>query len=365
MKPPNDLSSGRQVRVGLVGAGGIAPEHAAALRLLGDIDLAAVCDLQTSRAKALAGEWGIGAVYGSVPEMLAREKLDVVHILTPPQYHVDPAIECLRAGCHVYVEKPLGLTTADCRRVVDAAAETGLSAGVNQQVIWNPCVTGILDLLRTCRLGRLNHLWLCFTVTPSGLPLNDVNHFMFAAPGNLIYEFAPHPFSVIRKFVGKAHALTSVASDPAWLADGKIYYRSWQITAVSELGTAQVSLSFGRGNREIKLWVFGQDGSALADIQRGTLQVHENSPYPVTADFRDGLRNARRLAGQAASQIADRNLVKLKFKPPRVTNTFYRAFREFYDALRAGRPVPEGAQSGYDVIDYCERTVRDAILVNE
>lgn len=353
------------MRVGLLGAGGIAPEHADALRLLGGIDLAAVCDLETGRAKALAGEWGIGAVYGSLPEMLAKEKLDVVHILTQPQHHVDAAIACLQAGCHVYVEKPLGLNTTDCRRVVDTAAETGLSAGVNQQVVWHPCVTGIVDLLRTRRLGRLNHVWIGFTVSPATLPVSDVNHFMFAAPGNLIYEFAPHPFSVIRKLVGKARVLTAVASDPASLADGKIYYRSWQVSAVSELGTVQLSLNFGRGNREIKLWVFGQDGSALADIHRGTVQVHENTAYPVTADFRDGLRNARRLAGQSTSHIVNLNLVKLKFKSSRATNTFYRAFREFYDALRAGRPAPEGAQAGYDVIDYCERTVRDAITVAE
>ena len=353
------------MRVGLVGAGGIAPEHAAALRLLGDVELAAVCDLQASRAQTLAAEWGIGAVYGSLPEMLAAEKLDVVHILTQPQHHVDPAVECLRAGCHVYVEKPLGLTTRDCRRVVDASAATGLSAGVNQQVVWYPGITGIVDLLRECRFGRLNHVWVSFTVNPATLPVNDVQHFMFAAPGNLVYEFAPHPFSVIRKLVGKPHKVTALASDPAFLADGKTYYRAWQISAVSELGTAQLSLSFGRGNREFIVWAFGQDGCALADLQRGTLEVHENSPYPLTADFRDGLRNARRLAGQATSHIVDQNLVKLHLKSSRATNNFYRAFREFYDALRAGRPAPEDAQAGYDVIDYCERTVENPTIVAE
>jgi predicted dehydrogenase len=188
---------------------------------------------------------------------------------------------------------------------------------------------------------------------------------MFAEPGNLVYEFAPHPFSIIRKLVGKPHHVSAVASDPAALANGRTYYRAWQISAVSELGTAQLSLSFGRGNREIELWVFGQDGCALADIRRQTLQVHENSPYPLTEDFRDGLRNARGLAGQVTSRIVDQNLVKLKVKSSRATNTFYRAFREFYDALRAGRPAPEGAQQGYDVIDYCERTVRNATVVAE
>jgi hypothetical protein len=61
----------------------------------------------------------------------------------------------------------------------------------------------------------------------------------------------------------------------------------------------------------------------------------------------------------------NQNRVKLKLKSSRFVNAFYQAFVEFYGALRAGRPAPEGAQAGYDVIDYCERTVRDATLVGE
>jgi predicted dehydrogenase len=362
---PNDLSSHRRYRVGLVGAGGIAPEHAEALRLIGDIELAAVCDLQASRARSLAAEYAIRGVYTSLPEMLAREKLDAVHILTQPRHHVAPALECLRAGCHVYVEKPLGLSTPECRRLVDESASSGLSVGVNHQLIWHPCITGIVDLLRTRRFGRLNHIWLSFTVPPAVLPLNEIDHFMFAAPGNLVYEFAPHPFSLIRKLVGKPHAVTSMATDPASLGNGKTYYRSWQVSCVSELGTAQLSLSFGRGNREITLWAFGQDACSFADVRRGTLQIHENSPYPLTADFRDGLRNSWRTVGQATSRFVDENLVKVKLKHGSATNTFCRPFREFYDALRAGTPAPEDAGAGYDVVDYCERTVENATVLAE
>ena len=353
------------MRVGFVGAGGIAPEHADALRLLGDIDLAAVCDLQVSRAEALAAAHAIPGVYSSLQEMLAKEKLDVVHILTQPQHHVDPAIECMRAGCHVYVEKPLGMTTQTCRRLVDEAASTGLTVGVNQQLVWNPGVTKILDLLRSCRFGRLNHVSLSFTVPPASVPTNDIRHFMFATPGNMVFEFGPHPFSIIRKLVGKPHSVTSVASDPATLADGKTYYRSWQVSTVSELGTAQFYFSIGRGIREVTLWVFGQDGSAVADLHRGTVTVHENSAYPLTADFRDGLRNAKAMAKQATARIVEQNLVKLKLRHAGPTNMFYPAFRDFYAALRAGRPAPEGAEQGYDVVDYCERTVANPVIVAE
>jgi predicted dehydrogenase len=358
------LSSGRRARVGFVGAGDIAPEHAKALRLLGDVELAAVCDAQASRAKALAADYGFRAFYTSLPEMLSSEEFDVVHILTQPQHHVDLAVQCLRSNCHVYVEKPLGLTRRDCRRLVDESASMGLAVGVNHQLVWHPCITGIVDLLRTCRLGRLNHVWLAFTISPSDLPVRDTQHFMFAAPGNMVFEFGSHPFSLIRKLVGKPQTVTALASDPASLGSGKTYYRSWQVSAVSELGTAQLSLSLARGNRENTLWVFGEDGCAMADLQRGTLHVHENSPYPLTAEFRDVLGNARRTVRQAASRILDRNLMKLELKDGRATNSFYPAFRGFYDALRAGRPAPEGAQAGHDVIDYCERTVENATMVS-
>lgn len=361
----NDRFSGRPARVGFVGAGGIAPEHAEALRMLGNIELAAVCDLQIPRAKSLAGEFGFGATYGSLPEMLAKEKLDVVHILTQPQHHVSPALECLRAGTHVYVEKPLGLNTKDCRQLVDESVSRGLSVGVNHQMIWHPGITAILDLLRSRRLGRLNHVWLTFTVTPGGLPVGEVDHFMFAMPGNPVFEFGPHPFSLIRKLVGKPLAVSSVASDVGTLSNGKPYYRSWMVSAVSQQGTAQLTFSLARGNREVTLWVFGEDGCAMADLKRGTLQVHENSPYPLTADFRDVMKNARGMMKQASSAIWNQNLVKLKLKHDRTLNLMYPAFRAFYDALRAGRPVPEGAEAGYDVIDYCERTVENKTVVSD
>ncbi len=102
----NELQApgGRRLRAGFVGAGGIAPDHATALRLMGDVELAAVCDLQASRAKALAAEFGFAAVHGSVESMLDSHQLDVVHVLTPPQHHTAPALQCLEAGCLTMID---------------------------------------------------------------------------------------------------------------------------------------------------------------------------------------------------------------------------------------------------------------------
>jgi predicted dehydrogenase len=356
--------SDRRLRVGFVGAGGIAPEHAAALHLLGNVNLAAVCDLREDLTKVLAAAYGFRARYTLLSEMLSNEGLDVVHVLTQPQYHIDTAVECLNADCELYVEKPLGLTTVDCQRLVDRSVSSKHAVGVNHQHVWNPCMTGLIDLLRGRRLGRLNHVSIIYTVPPEVVPVRDVNHYMFGAPGNFIFEFGPHPFSLIRKLIGRSLAVTGLASDPCSLPNGNVYYRSWKISAVSERGTAQLSLIVGRGNREITLLAYGQDGCVIADLKRGTLQLHENSPYPLTADFRDGLANARSLSRQALSNLWNENVVKLKIKHGGATNSFYPAFRAFYNAIRNGQPAPEDANAGHDVIEYCERAVENMQVIS-
>jgi predicted dehydrogenase len=166
-----------------------------------------------------------------------------------------------------------------------------------------------------------------------------------------------HPFSVIRRFLGKPVEVSALASAPAQLENGKKFYQLWEIAAVAERGTAHLFFSAGRGNAECTVWVYGQDACALADLKRGTLIFHENSPFPVTANLRDGARNAKRIFRQSAWRILDNYLVKLKLKPARITNGFYPGMAAFYDALRSGKNVEEDASSGKDVVAYCEMAV--------
>jgi predicted dehydrogenase len=104
MRPPSRRG---ELRIGLIGAGAISSTHASALEALDGTNLVAVCDLIDARASALADQFGIANVFHSAHEMLQNVELDAVHVLTPPQFHVDAAIAALRADCHVLVEKPL------------------------------------------------------------------------------------------------------------------------------------------------------------------------------------------------------------------------------------------------------------------
>jgi len=97
---------------GLIGAGWIAERHLAVLDEAADVRLAAVCDTDLGRAQAVAGARGAHA-YQRWEELLERQPLDVLWVCTPPLHHRDPAVEALRRGIHVYLEKPLARDIAD------------------------------------------------------------------------------------------------------------------------------------------------------------------------------------------------------------------------------------------------------------
>ncbi len=68
--------------------------------------------------------------------MAAEARLDVVHVLTPPDTHYDAARRALEVGLHVLIEKPLCIDRDDCRRLLQLAHERGLSLGVNHNFLF-------------------------------------------------------------------------------------------------------------------------------------------------------------------------------------------------------------------------------------
>src|SRR5919204_845896 len=106
------------MRVGVIGAGWIAEEHVAILARLDGVELAAVCDVDEARARALAGE---AAVYADWRELLDRERPDAVFVCTPPLVHREVTVDALGRGIHVYLEKPIARGLEDARAIVAAA----------------------------------------------------------------------------------------------------------------------------------------------------------------------------------------------------------------------------------------------------
>jgi predicted dehydrogenase len=111
----------KKVRVGVIGAGMIGPAHMEGYQQAENAELAAVADVDKGRAQAAAQQFGIPNVYTDYRKMLAAGVVDAVSVCTPNNTHMQITIDALAAGKHVLCEKPIAMTGAQARKMVEAA----------------------------------------------------------------------------------------------------------------------------------------------------------------------------------------------------------------------------------------------------
>jgi predicted dehydrogenase len=111
----------KKLRVGLIGAGGIAGTHTTNYKTFDDVDVVAACDVREGALKAFGKKFGVKRLYSTWQEMLNKAQLDAVSVCTPNGLHCEPTIDALNAGCHVLVEKPLAMNAEEGQRMLDAA----------------------------------------------------------------------------------------------------------------------------------------------------------------------------------------------------------------------------------------------------
>src|SRR5262245_47903740 len=143
-----------RIRFGIVGTGGIAHTHAAALAALADdAELVACCDVAPARVAGFAERWGVRGQFHSARSMLDAGGLDVVCVCTPHPQHAEPLILAAERGVHGVVEKPFTATLADCDRVLEASAKHGTMISVMSQRRWFPAALRIREAIDSGALG--------------------------------------------------------------------------------------------------------------------------------------------------------------------------------------------------------------------
>lgn len=126
----------RDVRVGIVGCGGIANgKHLPALKKLENVKMVAFCDIIVERAEKAAKEYGTedAKVYTDYKEMIQKENLEVIHVLTPNREHAPITIYALENDCHVMCEKPMAKTYADAKAMLEAYKKSGKKLTIGYQ----------------------------------------------------------------------------------------------------------------------------------------------------------------------------------------------------------------------------------------
>ena len=112
----------KKLRVGFISAGNISrSQHMRVLREAPDVELAALAEIDQQTAERIAALEKIPLAYGDHHRMLREAKLDAVVVATPNHLHCPHALDALKAGCHVLVEKTMGLNLAEVKRMIAVA----------------------------------------------------------------------------------------------------------------------------------------------------------------------------------------------------------------------------------------------------
>jgi predicted dehydrogenase len=126
--------------MGLVGAGFVGPHHVDAVRRLGFVDIVAVAGSSEASGTAKAQALGARKGYGSYQALIDDPDVDVVHNATPNHLHYEVTAAALRKGKHVVSDKPLAMTAAESKKLVDEAQRAGVVTAVTFNYRGNPLV---------------------------------------------------------------------------------------------------------------------------------------------------------------------------------------------------------------------------------
>jgi UDP-N-acetyl-2-amino-2-deoxyglucuronate dehydrogenase len=140
--------------VGIIGCGAIFGVHAYLLHTIENVAVKAVCDIKEPARQAAARLFDCDA-YADYHDLLKRDDIDVVHILTPHYLHAPMVIDAANSGRHVLSEKPMSITLAGALAEIEAGKRNSVTIGVISQNRYNSASVAIKEALESGSLGKV------------------------------------------------------------------------------------------------------------------------------------------------------------------------------------------------------------------
>lgn len=143
-----------KVKIGVIGLGGVAQLiHLPNLSKMQNVDLCSVAEVNKSRLQTIADKFNVKNRYSNYKDLLEKCDVDAVVIATPTSTHTDIAIDCLNAGKDVLVEKPLAKTSAEAKKIADAAKKNKRKLMVGMNLRYRPDTMLLRSFINTKEIG--------------------------------------------------------------------------------------------------------------------------------------------------------------------------------------------------------------------
>ena len=205
--------SNSKLGVGIAGLGLIAPEHATGYRRLADlVEIRGVCDVDLTRAKAFAEEFG-GRPYGNLDDLIDDSSIEAIDLLLPHALHYDAAMAVLNAGKHLLIEKPLAPTYAESVAICRRAEDVGVRFMVAENTRYMKGYQAAGRLLSDGTIGTVNHVRTNLSSWDKArLSRPDFWGRQYRTGGGLILDTGAHSFYLLKWLLGPFRELSASAT---------------------------------------------------------------------------------------------------------------------------------------------------------
>jgi len=290
------------VKVGLIGCGslsliGILPQLAepdAKERL----ELVAVCDVNEARARETAQCFGVPDAYSDPRELIARDDIDLVLVITPIEYHYSLTMDALHAGKHVYVQKTMATTYTEAREMVETARERGLTLVAAPGQMLAPAMQAMKQLVSSGALGDVYWAWGSTGGWYHDEPTRRGEGALGAVDPTWYYRAAGGPLRDVTVYM--LHSLTGVlgpARRVTAMSGIRNPVRQWREKEIPveiddnsllllDFGGSAFAMAGGHASRTGELVQWGSMGIYGSDGAIETLQIEPLSGHPTRLSIR-------------------------------------------------------------------------------
>lgn len=311
------------MKYALIGCGRISVNHIAAAQANG-LKIVAVSDILPEKMEEKKHNFKLGEdtkAYADYREMLAKETPELIAICTESGKHAVIALDCINAGCHVIIEKPIALSLADADAIINRAKEKGVKVCTSHQNRFNKSIQKIREAVEQGRFGKMlygtAHIRWC----------RDKNYYAQAPwrgtweqDGGALMNQCIHNIDLLRWMMGDE--IDEVMGMTDRLAHPYIDCEDLGVALVKfkngSYGVIEGTTDVYPKNLEETLYLFGEKGTVKAggasvnkieewqfsdgldDVEKVIDEFHENPPNiygfghtPLYADVIDAIKNGR------------------------------------------------------------------------
>lgn len=363
------------IRAGLIGCGslsliGILPQLAepdARERL----ELLAVADVNEQRATETAARFGVPHAYADPAELIARDDIDLVLIITPIEFHYPLAMAALRAGKHVYVQKTMATTYAEAREMVETARQRGLTLIAAPGQMLAPAMQAMKTLVETGALGDIYWAWGSTGGWHHNEPTRRGEGALDAVDPTWYYRPAGGPLRDVTVYM--LHSLTGVlgpARRVTAMSGIRTLQRQWRDKAIPvevddnsllllDFGGATFGLAGGHASKTGPLLQWGAMGVYGSGGAIETLEIEPLSGHPTRLSIaaRDDVPDELRLRRNEDGSYTTTSWL------PYVTETHagipephvYADILHAVDCIEQGVPPIASGEHGAHVVEIIEK----------